>query len=105
MAQPNNNQQHSPLFKLRAELRNQIYEMAFTYDNDKEETIKIIDAFTLAKKFRSDDRGSDVRYSLPPLSSALLRSCQLVYLEAKKRHSLIGVYRTECVGRQAMANE
>lgn len=83
MIQSINNQQHSRLFRLPAELRNQIYEMVFESDEDKDETIEILDAFTLAKRFRSDDPASDVRYSLPPPSSALLRSCQRMYSEAK----------------------
>lgn len=98
MAQPINNQQNSRLFALPAELRNQIYGMVFECDEDKDETIEIIDAFTLAKKFRSDDSASDVRYSLPPPSSALLGSCQRVYFEAKNMNLFAPAW--ECYWRK-----
>lgn len=70
------------MFRLPAELRNQIYELVFELDGSTK-TVELVDLITLGKDHRSDDPATDVRYSLPPRTSALMRSCQLVYAETR----------------------
>lgn len=77
---PTGSQGCSPLLRLPAELRNQIYELVFEL-NESTKTVELVNLITLGKDYRSDDPATDIRYSLPLPTSALMRSCQLVYAE------------------------
>lgn len=75
-------QGHGPLFLLPPELRNRIYELVFEFNNDTEELIELTGCITLAQTHRSDTPTPDVRFSLPPPTSALLCTCQQLYTES-----------------------